>query len=335
MKKTITFLGAIGILTLLFLLSCEDNSVEPDTQSPELEFTYPLNNSVVGDTISFKVSATDNEGVTRVEFYVDDSHMVDADDESEPYEYTMDVSGFEIGSLHTVYSRAYDDAGNSSLSDTINFYYKWILLLEDDDEPFERDLDKVYVRSTSTTLEFRVETNGDWEDPHWSPWDDEGEEGSGINCALFLDADQNSNTGLNSMWYSVGDIGPDYVAVIGAEGDSLWSWGEFYDEEYDTTYFTWNKYSDFEYLDLQNNTNHFEVSLRLTDIDHPNSIDIVTANLTMETDTTYWDWSPNEGHVTYEIDGLYVGEHNQGMSKQMIIKVPSEVKKGIWLGRRK
>lgn len=330
MKKTTIFLGAIGILASQFLLSCDDNSVEPDTQSPELEFTYPLNNYVVGDSISFKVSAIDNEGVTKVEFYVDDSHIADADDESEPYEYIMDVSGFEIGSLHTVYSKAYDDAGNSSISDTVNFYYKWIMLLEDNNEPFERDLDKVYIRSTSTTLEFRVETNGNWVDPH-------DREGESIDCALFIDTDQNPNTGLSpqdSNWYSVGDIGPDYVAVIGVEGDSLWSWDEIYNEEDSTTYFSWNQLSDFEYLDLQNNTNYFEVSLRLSDIGNPDSIDIVVANITFETDTSYWDWSPNEGHLTYEIDGLYVGVHNQGMSKQMIFNVPSEVKKGIWSGRK-
>ncbi len=330
MKKTITRIEIIFILTVLFLVSCGDNSVEPDTQLPEVVFTYPLNNSVVGDTITFRISTTDNESVTKVEFYVDDSHIAESDDEIEPYEYTMDVSNFEIGSLHTVYSKAYDDAGNFSPSDTIIFYYKWILLLEDDDEPFERDLDRVYIRSTSSTLDFRVETNGNWIDPH--DW-----EGESIDCALFLDTDQNTNTGLNpqdSIWYSVGDIGPDYVAVIGLEGDSLWAWEEIYYAEEDTTYFSWNKLFDFEYLDLQENTNHFEVSLRLSDIGNPDIIDIVTANLTFDADSTYWDWAPNEGHATYQIDGLYIGETNQGMNRQIVNKIPSKLNSGHWIGKR-
>ncbi len=232
--------------------------------------------------------------------------------------------------IHILFAKAYDNAGNSTISDTIKFYYKWVLLLQDENEPFPRDLDKVYIRSTSTTLEFRLETNGNWSDPH------EDEDGEGIDCAIFLDTDRDPNTGLtpqDSLWYTVGDIGPDFVAVVGNEGDSLWTWG--WVTVGDTTINSWEKFTDFDYLNLQNNTNQFEVGINLEDIGNPQIVDIVTANLTMEPDTTYWDWAPNDGHITYEIDGLYIGKLNKPViSKKSFNRSYVNKSKYLWLKRK-
>ncbi len=326
MKNLLTFIMSVFIVITMFFIGCDKIFTEPeaDEQPPDISITYPTTNSVIGDTITFNTIAVDNNSVSKVAFFIDNT--LESEDTEKPYEYFFNSSNMDIGSIHTLFAKAYDEAGNSAISDTVNFYYKWILLLQDENEPFLRDLDKVYIRSTSTTLEFRVETNGNWVDPH------AGGDGEGIDCGLFLDTDQDQNTGLNpqdTTWYTVGDIGPDFVGVIGNEGDSLWIWHS--DDS------TWDTFEDFDYLILQNNVNYFEVGINLEAIGNPEIVDIVTANLTMEPDTTYWDWSPDEGHVTYEIDGLYLGKsiNSFAISKNTFNRPYVNDSRKLWLIKRK
>jgi len=328
MKQLLVVVLSVIVVDILLIVGCDKNSTKPETdkQPPEISVVYPMTNSVIGDTITFKVNAIDNNSIEKVAFFLDNTLKSEVTEK--PYEYFFNSSNMDIGSIHTFFAKAYDNAGNSTISDTIKFYYKWILLLQDDNEPFPRDLDKVYIRSTSTTLEFRVETNGNWSDPH---------EVEGIDCGIFLDTDRDPNTGLtsqDSLWYTVGDIGPDFVAIVGYEGDSLWTWGVV--TVGDTIINGWEKFTDFDYLNLQNNTNQFEVGINLEDIGNPQIVDIVTANITMETDTIYWDWVPNEGHVTYEIDGLYLGKSTKSfnISKNTINRQINNPRKSL-LRRRK
>ena len=175
----------------------------------------------------------------------------------------------------------------------------WSLLIQDTDETWERDIDKLYVTSNSTSVVFQLITNGEWIDPH--------SEESGIDVGIFIDVDQNTNTGLNEgsdYHYQPNDIGADYVAVVGVEGDSLWNWQDT----------SWNKLTDFQFLNLDNNSNTFEVGVRLSDIGNPSAIDIVIANITFGADTTYWDWAPNAGHVTYNISSGTISLAKSGFS---------------------
>lgn len=310
MVRQLVSLRILAAIALIIIMGCGQ---EDDTQPPEVSITYPLNGSVIGDTVTIRVEANDNEVISRIEFYVDYIHWANGDDSSEPFEYIFNGSSLEIGNTHTLFAKAYDDAENVASSDTIEFYYQWVLFLEDDNEPFPRDLSKVYVRSTSATLEFRVETNGNWTDPHLL--DDTGEP---IDCAIFLDTDQNPATGLDptdTTSYTIGDIGPDYVGVIGLEGDSLWSWSGSIEER-------WIKLTDFDYLNLQNNTNHFEVGIRLTDIGSPSIVDIVVANITFEPGSINWDFVPNEGegHATYEMDRMYLGKSVKLLARSSVIR---------------
>jgi hypothetical protein len=170
---------------------------------------------------------------------------------------------------------------------------QWVLLKEDDNEPFSRDLNKVYVKSSSTSLEFRVKVNGVWNDPRSI--------NGGINCAIFLDTDRNSNTGLKpdkSYWlYQVNDIGPDYAVIVGIEGDSLWRW--------DSNKKDWKNLTAPKYLKIETDSDSFEVGINVQDIGSPSLIDIVVSNITyIEPDTSYRDWLPNTGHITYQISGL-------------------------------
>jgi hypothetical protein len=47
-------------------------------------------------------------------------------------------------------------------------------------------------------------------------------------------------------------------------------------------------------LNLSNNTNFFEVGINLIDLGNPTKIDIVSANISSEPDSTYWDWAPSD-----------------------------------------
>ncbi|MGR8930002.1 MAG: Ig-like domain-containing protein [Gammaproteobacteria bacterium] len=94
--------------------------------------SFSVNNAVVDDklpvisvsqsgtsgTISFNATATDNVGVTKVEFYVDNS--LKGTDTTAPYAIDFDSRTLSDGS-HSLSGRAYDAAGNVGVSSVISF----------------------------------------------------------------------------------------------------------------------------------------------------------------------------------------------------------------------
>jgi thermitase len=86
-----------------------------DTTSPSVSITSPLNGSTVAvrSTVSIQASASDNIGITRVEFYVNGT--LSCSDTSSPYTCSWKVPGAKNKS-YTLMARAYDAAGNSSTS---------------------------------------------------------------------------------------------------------------------------------------------------------------------------------------------------------------------------
>ena len=167
---------------------------------------------------------------------------------------------------------------------------EWQLLLTDPDEPEAwMDLKEIYTKDDGTNIYFKVVFYESWPgDPH-----------EYIDTGILLDVDQNPHTGMNSTtsWYPYGvnDIGADYLAVVGYEGDSVWKWND-YNESWDYCY------ANFTYLDLQSNRNYFEVGFKLSDIGNPSAIDIVIVNIDVASDC-YWDYAPagGDGHATYNI----------------------------------
>ena len=86
----------------------------PDTQAPTVSATE----SGTSGTITFNATASDNVGVTKVEFYVDGA--LKGTDTPSPYSMTMDSTTLANGS-HALVSKAYDAAGNVGSSATVNF----------------------------------------------------------------------------------------------------------------------------------------------------------------------------------------------------------------------
>ncbi len=88
----------------------------PELQSPSTSITYPANNRNVSGTVAITASATDNVGVTRVEFYV--NGLLRGTDTSTPYTYSWNTASQAAGS-YTLMTRAYDAAGNVGQSGNV------------------------------------------------------------------------------------------------------------------------------------------------------------------------------------------------------------------------
>lgn len=88
-----------------------------DTQAPTTSITSPLGGSIVSGTILVTASASDNVGVTQVEFYLDGA--LKSTDTVSPYEWSWDTKTVANGS-HSLTSKAYDAAGNAGTSAAVS-----------------------------------------------------------------------------------------------------------------------------------------------------------------------------------------------------------------------
>ncbi|MBN1204678.1 MAG: M28 family peptidase [Myxococcaceae bacterium] len=87
-----------------------------DTVAPMAAITAPSNGSTVTGTTNINASATDNVGVTRVEFWVDGA--LKGSDTTAPYSYAWDTTTAANGG-RAVVVKAYDAAGNVGTSATV------------------------------------------------------------------------------------------------------------------------------------------------------------------------------------------------------------------------
>ncbi|HVM77365.1 MAG TPA: Ig-like domain-containing protein, partial [Candidatus Paceibacterota bacterium] len=88
-----------------------------DTTPPTVSLTSPTSGSTVSSTISVQASASDNVGVTKVEFYLDSA--LQSTNLSSPYTWNWTTASSTNGS-HTLSAKAYDAAGNVGISATVN-----------------------------------------------------------------------------------------------------------------------------------------------------------------------------------------------------------------------
>ncbi len=103
------------ISILFFVLSCSDDPTSSDdTQNPVVLIVTPVNNSDFQENtvITIEVNATDNESVTEVLFYIDDS--LEFTDNAAPYSYDWNTNG-KVGN-HTIEAKANDASNNTGSS---------------------------------------------------------------------------------------------------------------------------------------------------------------------------------------------------------------------------
>lgn len=91
-----------------------------DTTPPTVSITFPAHGATVAGAVDVAATATDDTGVTKVEFFIDGGLVgqgVPAQ-QAGPYEYSWNTTSYSTGS-HTLVARAYDAAGNTATSASV------------------------------------------------------------------------------------------------------------------------------------------------------------------------------------------------------------------------
>jgi len=118
------FLRKVGILSLVLVVSLngckfpwdkdKDDSGgggTPADNSPTVSITNPANGSTVSGTVNITADASDDNGISKVEFYIDGS--LKSTDTSSPYSYSWDTTAKSDGS-HAIKVTAHDTASQTT-----------------------------------------------------------------------------------------------------------------------------------------------------------------------------------------------------------------------------
>jgi hypothetical protein len=92
------------------------NNVVPDTTAPTVAISSPLSGTVSG-TVTVNATASDNVGVTKVEFYV--NGVIAATDTAAPFSFSWNSKTVANGSA-SLTAYAYDAAGNKKVSSAVS-----------------------------------------------------------------------------------------------------------------------------------------------------------------------------------------------------------------------
>jgi hypothetical protein len=103
------------IISILIYWGCEEE-IEEDTTPPTVSISSPVSGQTVNEIVTITVTTQDNEGISKVEFFIDDS-LVLTDIES-PYEYEWNTTHYD-NSEHIVKVISYDNVDNSTESEPI------------------------------------------------------------------------------------------------------------------------------------------------------------------------------------------------------------------------
>jgi hypothetical protein len=95
----------------------EYNSGSTDSTAPTVSITAPGNNAIVSGAISVTANATDNVGVSKIEFYV--NGVLQATDSMTPYLFSWNASALTAG-VYTISAKAHDAAGNVAQSGNVS-----------------------------------------------------------------------------------------------------------------------------------------------------------------------------------------------------------------------
>lgn len=171
---------------------------------------------------------------------------------------------------------------NNQISETIYVITppsetNWMLLATDPNEDVGTNLKAIYGQVYSEIVYFKVE--------HYRSWttiDD-------IDTAIFIDADQNSNTGLPDEYYPYQDtdIGADFVIVVGWEATEMWRWDPVYGWDIGNPI-------PLAYLEAPENSNAFVVGVFFVDLETSGIADFAVSDI-----PSNWDWMPNQGYFTW------------------------------------
>ena len=105
-------------LLLFVFITCEEEPPEEvlDTTPPTVSISSHSSGQTVNEIVTITVTTQDNEEISKVDFFIDDS-LVLTDTES-PYQYVWNTTQYEDGE-HIVKVISYDNSDNSTESQPI------------------------------------------------------------------------------------------------------------------------------------------------------------------------------------------------------------------------
>lgn len=106
------------ILFSINFWSCDDKEEATDSIPPNIEITYPPNNSTVSEIVNISCISSDNEGVEKVELWINNS-STGLSDTTEPYSFSWNTL-LLINNNYKISIRSYDINQNFSDSEPIN-----------------------------------------------------------------------------------------------------------------------------------------------------------------------------------------------------------------------
>ena len=137
------------------LISSEDEIA--DTIGPTVLISSHTSGQTVFDIITLTVDTEDDGGISKVEFFIDDS-LVLTDTES-PYQYDWNTTQYESNSEHIIKVISYDNSGNSTISQSILLKVDHTSSL-----PNGGNITSVTYTLTEMTVEWEESTDGDFND---------------------------------------------------------------------------------------------------------------------------------------------------------------------------
>jgi len=109
--------GTLSCGTCAVGSTCGSAGVCVDSTPPTVSLTSPAAGATVSGTVTLMATASDNVGVTRVEFYVGGSLL--GSDATSPYQLSWNTTTLANGTA-TLQTRAHDAAGNVTVGSTVN-----------------------------------------------------------------------------------------------------------------------------------------------------------------------------------------------------------------------
>ena len=159
-------------------------TTEVDPLAPAAQITWPPDNAIIGDTVTFALNASFTVETAR--FYAG-GVLVATDDTSSPFSEMLETSTWEIGDEYELWATVHDSAGNIGYTDTITVTYLWEVLATDGNpEQLPQDVRRMLWRSTDSALELRYEYAVNWSDPI---------NDTAVDLGVYLDIDQQALSG--------------------------------------------------------------------------------------------------------------------------------------------
>lgn len=101
------------------IFSVNNPAITMDDNAPtSVSLTFPTSGATVSGTRDLTATASDNVGVTKIDFFIDNNFV--GSDATSPFAFSWNSSGTADGS-HSAFAKAFDADGNNTSSPTINF----------------------------------------------------------------------------------------------------------------------------------------------------------------------------------------------------------------------